>query len=72
MYTIKKFQHGEVIKSVKINCGTAGIKAKGIMWVVMLDSEPFFTPNRMTGKSELVSHSRKCTAQKEADYFNQT
>ncbi len=71
MYTIKKFQRNEVIKSVKIDCGTAGIKSKGIMWVVMLNDEPVFTPNRVTGKSELESYRRKYTAQQVAEYFNQ-
>ena len=71
MYTVRKFQPGEAIKSVKIDCGTAGIKAKGIMWVVMLNDEPVFTPNRVTGKSELESYRRKYTAEQVADYFNQ-
>ena len=71
MYTVKKFRHNEVIKSVKIDCGTTGIKSKGITWVVMLDEEPVFASNRLTGKSELVGYSRKYIAQKEADYFNQ-
>ena len=65
MYTIKKFRHGEVIKPVKVQRGVVGIKSKGVTWVVMLDSEPAFAPNRITGKKELVGYSRKDTAQNE-------
>ena len=75
MYTIKKFQHGEVIESAKeVKRGITwitGIKSRGITWVVMLDNEPVFALNRLTDKKELVGYSRKSTAQKEADYFNQ-
>ncbi len=66
MYTIEKFRHNEVIKSVKTN----DIKSKGITWVVMLDNEPVFIPNRLIGKRGLLVYSWKDIAQNEADWLN--
>lgn len=71
MYTIKRFEKGDVLIETKIRAGTIKQVASRRLYVVMdQDGQIATTINPLTGKLEREIYHQKGTAQQQADYLN--
>ena len=71
MYTVKRFETGEILTQATVNGKTLGYTTQARCYAVMTpESRVNQVTNRLTGKVELEVFSRKQAAERQADWYN--
>lgn len=71
MYTVKRFEPGEILTQATVNGKTFGYTAQARCYAVMTpEGRVSQVTNRLTSKAELEVFSRKQAAERQADWYN--